>query len=132
MSRADQLRQLSAQLASLASLEDTVAWGTHTLLEAAPERTVPVPVQSPQPRSRTRSRSRSRTLLPKRALARRGSVLLSEDSSPTGLAVQRCPLAPPGRTRLSRVPSVAAATSEVCSRSFLAHARRPACLSGPT
>ena len=82
MSRGDQLRQLPAQLASLASLEDTVAQGISASLEAAPERTVTAPAQSSRPRSRTHPRSRPHTPLPKSAPARRGSLLLSEGVPP--------------------------------------------------
>ena len=74
MSRGDQLRQLPAQLASLASVEDTVAQDISTSFDAVPVRTVPVPAQSSRPRWRTRSRSRSPAPLPKRVLVCTGTT----------------------------------------------------------
>ena len=103
MSRGERLRQLAEQLASLASLEDTVTQGLSTFFDAVSARTFEVPAETSRPRSRSRSRSRSLAPLPKRARARRDTVspLISHGGSATGLGVKFCPPAPPGRTRLS-------------------------------
>ena len=72
---------------SLASLEDTVAEGIHSLLVMAVGPTAPAHVQSC---SRLHSRSRSRSPVPKRVPTRRGSILPNKRGSSTGLAVKCC------------------------------------------
>ena len=81
MSRDDHLRELPAELASLASSEDS----PHARLPALAHLL------------------RSRNVRPDRRGT--GSLQTSDVGSATGLAVKSCPLAPPGRPRLSRSPS---------------------------
>ena len=71
------------------------------MLVPSPGLTAPNLVQSSP---RLRSRSRSRSPVPKRAPTRRGSILLSEGGSSTGLVLKCCPQVPPERVRVSRQP----------------------------
>ena len=118
VSRHEQLRQLAAQLASSASLEYVVTHGIQSLLNSLPglvapmvanERALPVSV------SRPRSRSRSR-----------GSILLSESGSPTGLVVKSCPAAAPERSYTPRcrsaTPALAPGSQEPSSAASSARA----------
>ena len=93
-SRSEQLRQLAAQLAFLASLEDVVARGFQSVLESPAELVAPVSVaERALPAALLRPRSLSKAA-PNRL---RGSILLSQ-RGPTGLADKSCPLALSTRT----------------------------------
>ena len=108
MSRSDQPRQSAAQLDSLACLKDVVAHGMHSKLVLPMGLTVP----DHAPLSwRPRSRFQSRSPVPKCGPRRRGSILLGERGSPTGLAVKCCLPAPPERSRLSRLRSSSPASA---------------------
>ena len=90
------LRQLAVQLASLASLEDVVTHSIRSILASPSELVAPIVADDRAlPASLSRARSRSR----------RGSILLSERGSPTGLAVKNCPPAPPEPSCYSHHPS---------------------------
>ena len=120
MSRSDQLRQLVAQLDSLASMEDVVAHGFQSLLDSLAGIVAPVSVdERALPAALLRPRSRSRYPLPKAAPNRpHGSILLSQ-RGPTGLAVKSCLPTPLERSvsshRRSGSPTSAAGLVEPAS-----------------
>ena len=99
MSRSEQLRQLAAQLASLATLEDAVARGVQALLEVPQESVAALPAVGPASRTALlRRRSRSRSPVSKTAPNfPRGSFLVSQ-RDPTGSSVKSCPAASPDRS----------------------------------
>ena len=98
MSRSEQLRQLAAQLSSLATLEDAVAHGVQNLLDVAFGVCGSASRRGSCPCALLRHRSRSCSPLPKAAPNRpRGSILLSQRGL-TGLSVKSCPAAPPDRS----------------------------------
>ena len=90
MSRSEQLRQLAARLASLATLGFAVAHGVQALLEVPQESVALLPAAGPVPG--TGPAFPFALSLPQATPGRpRGSILLSQ-RGPTGLSVKSCPV----------------------------------------